>query len=314
MKNAMKELVFGKIEVTYNTDPVPTVANAILVSNVSHGPLVGDAKPRQRAHPNFGADAQVLAQQHRTLSFDFEMAGSGAAGTAPLWGVVMRACSHTETITASTKVEYAPVTPDDTHGESGTFYYFLDGLRHKLTGAKGTITANIQGGDLPTFHAELTGFYSPVTDTPFPTGWASVLSSFVPNIEVNDTNTQFTLFGFATVLEQLQFTQGNTVAFARRANRGGTDITNRASTGSVSVETPKISDIDYVGIASTMPPQLGALQLVLGTVAGNIVQLDAAQTQLMVPTYGKRGDVSLLQIPLGFTRNAGDDEYKWTVK
>ena len=57
----------------------------------------------------FGNSEQLPAGIHSELDFEVELAGSGAAGTAPAWGPLIRACGMSETITAATDVKYAPV-------------------------------------------------------------------------------------------------------------------------------------------------------------------------------------------------------------
>jgi hypothetical protein len=75
-----------------------------------------------------------------------ELAGSGTAGTAPAYGSILKACGFSETIVASTSVTYAPVSSSFS---SVTIYYNVDGVRHKLTGCRGTFTLNGTVGDIP---------------------------------------------------------------------------------------------------------------------------------------------------------------------
>ena len=58
----------------------------------------------------------------------------------------------------------------------------------------------------------------------------------------------------------------------------------------------------------------GALQVVHGTTAGNIVQLDATLAQVLNPTYGESQGIRTLQMGLSIIPTNGDDDFKITVK
>jgi hypothetical protein len=214
-----------------------------------------------------------------------------------------------ETITADTKVDYAPISGGF---ESCTNYHFIDGLKHVSVGTRGTMTGSFQGGELPTLHFDMTGFYAPLADAAFPAGWAAQLGSFVDSVEVNKANTAFSILGFEAVLQQLTFTQGNTVAYRDRPNAASVDITNRASTGQVSFEMTSVADFDVM--QQILSTTTGALTITHGATAGNIVIFNAPAVQLISPTYTKDGDTLLVQANLSFTRTLGDDEWKWTVQ
>jgi hypothetical protein len=127
--------ILAKIEVTYKTDPVPTgAANAMLVSNMSINPLNAQNVDRALIRPWLGASEQLVGVANKDITFDVELAGSGAAGTAPAFGPLLRACALAEAVTASTRVDYTPIS---TAFEGVTIYYYDDGVLHKLLGCRG---------------------------------------------------------------------------------------------------------------------------------------------------------------------------------
>jgi hypothetical protein len=76
-----KRLLLAKTEATYGTDPVPTgAANAILVRNLDITPLQSDIVQRELIRPYLGNYEQLLAQTRVQVTFEVELAGSGAAG------------------------------------------------------------------------------------------------------------------------------------------------------------------------------------------------------------------------------------------
>jgi hypothetical protein len=88
-----KKTLLAKIEGTYNTDPTPTgAANAILAVEVEWDPMLGEDVNRNLELPAFGNQGTVPIDLHGRLSFKVELAASGAAGTAPAWGPLLRAC------------------------------------------------------------------------------------------------------------------------------------------------------------------------------------------------------------------------------
>jgi hypothetical protein len=52
----------------------------------------------------------VSGKRSSKIGFDVELVGSGAAGTAPFWGKLMRACGYSESVIPATSVTYKPTT------------------------------------------------------------------------------------------------------------------------------------------------------------------------------------------------------------
>ena len=58
----------------------------------------------------------------------------------------------------------------------------------------------------------------------------------------------------------------------------------------------------------------GALQMIHGTSAGNIVQIDAPVVQLLSPSYADSNGILMLNMQLALIPDAGDDELTLTVR
>jgi hypothetical protein len=97
-----KTVILAKIEAVYQTDPVPTpVANAILCSNLKITPLRVESEDREHYRAYLGNSEKIPVMEESVTEFDVEIAGAGAAATAPKYGPLLRACAHSETVTAA---------------------------------------------------------------------------------------------------------------------------------------------------------------------------------------------------------------------
>lgn len=300
--------VLAKIESVYGTDPVPTgAANAILVSEATPRPMDMKTVDRALLRPFFGSSEQLPSQIYNGVEFTVELAGSGAAGTAPAYGPLLRACGFSETIDPGVSVIYAPVT---TGFESVTMYINIDGVLHKSLGARGTVALSLRNNDRPTLRFNMTGLYVPVIDAALPTADFSAWQKPLP---VNFTNTPtFTLHGYAGVLEDLQIDLGNQVVY--RALVGGSEqvrITERGVTGSIVMEAEKVADKDWW--ASIRAATTGALALVHGLAAGNIVTIGSPGVQVHTPSYSDSEGIAMLSASLAMPPSAtGNDELTLT--
>ncbi len=297
-----KKILLAKIETTYGVDPTPTgAANAILTKDLTVSLMQGNTVERNVDRAVLGGDVAIHVAPYTTLSFSVELQSSGAAGTAPAWGPLLQACGFSETIVASTTATYAPVS---TGFKSLTLYYHQDGLLHKITGARGTVKFNMTPGGLPMMDFEFTGLRNAPTDTALPT---PTLTGFKTPIGVSKANTPtFTLHGFAATMEKFDFDVANEINYRNVVGDESVQLADRKPTGSVSIEEQAIATKDFHAIieAST----LGALQIIHGTTAGSIIQIDAPKVQLLSPSYSDSNGVLMLDLKLNFTPNAGDDE------
>jgi hypothetical protein len=304
-----KQLLLAKIETSYNVDPTLAAANAMLVTNLAFVPDAGNMIARNRAYPNFGQSQQGRDTSSSTLGFDVDVAGSGAAGTPPLYGALLRACGLTETITAATKVVYTPIS--DTF-ESIQARFNWDKVAQVLGGMRGTVGFKAEAGKEPSWSFAFTGLYNPPSDAAFTNGVATVLNSFVDPVTVNSANSTFSLLGISAVLNSLSITFGNKTVFNDKPGRAGVDLVDRVAIGTAVVEADTVAFADWQSLCRAKT--IGAMHFNQGTVSGNIVTADSAFVQIGAPTYTDvNGDLHY-SIPLYFVKAAGDDCVDFTVK
>jgi hypothetical protein len=301
-----KKVLLAKAESAYGTDSAPDGAsNAMEVRNLEPGLMQGETFNRDLLRDHFGASKLIHKAPYGTLGFDIEIAGSGAAGTAPAYADLLKACGMSETVNAGASVVYAP---DTNASDSVTLHYVVDGEIHKLVGARGSVALDIDA-DPAVYKFSFLGLRVSPSAITHP---AATLTAFQEPVPVNPDNTSFTLHGYSAILESLSLDLGNDVQHRPLVNSDSIIIVGRQSSGSITIEAPAIGAKDYHSIIENHT--LGALQMVHGVTAGNIVQIDAPQVQLSAPSQGDSQNNVTLSMTLGLLPNSGDDELTITVK
>jgi hypothetical protein len=299
-----KRLILAKTESTYGTDSSPAGSDAVLVRSLEVTPLEADVVSRDLIRPYYGNSDQLLANARVRCSFEVELAGSGTAGTAPRYDALLKACGMASTIVASTSVTYAPVSSSFS---SCTIVYNLDGVQHKLTGARGTVSMNCQLGQIPTLQFELTGIYNAPTDTAAPT--VTYSNQATPLIFKEGNTSAFQFFSYSGCLSSVTFNLANEIIYQELV--GCTKqvlLTDRKPAGEVVIEAPTIATKDYFTLA--LGNTTGNLTFLHGTTAGNRVTFTAAQADVTQPTYSEQNGIAMLNLPyVALPTTAGNDEF-----
>jgi hypothetical protein len=298
-----KRLLLIETESSYGTDPTLTGADVVLVRDLSVVPQQSDIVSRDLIRPYLGASEQLLANTRVECTFSVELAGSGAAGTAPQYGKALKACGLSETIVASTSVTYAPVSASF---ESVTIHYNLDGVRHIVTGARGTFTINGSVGEIPTIDFTFTGIYNAPTDSTQPS--VTYANQATPLIFKQGNTTGFQLLSHAGSLSNFSLDLGNEIVY--RELIGATKevlLTNRSASGSATIEAVAISAKDY--FAAALGDSLGNLTFTHGTTAGNKAQVTSTRVDIADVSYGEQDGIAMLEIPYTMVPStSGNDE------
>lgn len=272
-----KSLVLAKSEVTPGTDPTPTAAaNAIQVRNLRITPLKINKASLDVVRPWFGASPEVITGSYSEIEFEVQMAGSGAAGTAPKWGPLHKACAFSETTVASTSVTYALVSASL---GTATIYAYMgtssgaNSAWVKMTMCMGTVDYTLDSEGVPIMKYKFTGLYNPITAQALPTG--ADYSGFIDPVAVNYANTSvMTVGGTAVQMKSLALSIGNSVAYDNRPNVEQIITTDRSMSGTVAFRMPLLSAKDYFSAAR------------------------AGTTQAIVLTHGPAGNRSTLSLPV----------------
>lgn len=304
-----RRTILAKIETTYGTDPTPTgSANAILVRNMSITPLAAETVSRDLIRPYLGNSPELIASKYVTIEFEVEIAGSGTAGTAPKYSPLLRACGLAETVSAGVDVAYSPVS---TGFESVTLYHNVDGVLHKITGARGNVEFTINARAIPVMKFSMTGIYNAPSDAALPT---VDYTGFQSPIAANTSNTTgFSLFSYSGILESLSLNMGNAVTYRSLIGSESVLITDRKVSGTAVFEAPTITAKDF--FAAAIGTTLGNLAITQGTVAGNKFVIDSSYIDLGTPSYSENDGIAMINVPfVAVPSGNGNNEISFTVK
>lgn len=268
--------------------------------------MAGSEESRDLLLPWLGQQGVILTGNHAQLEFSVEVAGAGAAGSAPAWGVLHRGCGMAEVISAGVEVAYAPVSSGF---EALSIYYNLDGVRHILLGARGTLTLEMTPLRIPRWRYRFLGLAGTISDQPLP---AVTLTGFKKPVEVSKANTTAALHGFAGPIEAFSLDLGNQVEPRMLINHESIQLVDRRSAGSLTAEAALLATKDWFAIAAARTRATLAIQH--GTVAGNIVEIEAPAVEVGRPAQGSSQGVANYQLPLMFCPVSGNDEVVITAR
>ena len=302
-----KKFLIAKIESTYGTDPSPVGgSDAVQVTNLEVTPIESD-NVQAATYQGFLGNATrgtLVANKRVSVTFDVELSGSGTAGTAPAFGPLLKSCGLSETIASSTSVTYAPVSSSFS---SATIYCFYDGTRHKITGARGTVSFNLTAGQFAVASFQFIGIYNAPDGTAL--SGAFTVANQAAAIEVNDTNVTTATFHGVTSsrIESFDMALNNELLYKETASSQEVLITNRAPGGTAVIEAPAVGTTDF--FAKAVAVATGSTSLVLGATSGNIVTVNAAQTDITGCSYADTNGVIALSMPyLALPTTAGNNE------
>ena len=297
-----------KPEVTYGTDAIPTgAANWIEARNVSFNPYNAETKDRNIEMPWMGSSGKTVVAQWGQLSFDFLIAGSGTAGTAPKWAPILLGCGFAETISAGVSAAYNLVT---TGQGSLSCYVNIDGVYHQFVGARGELKAKLNAKDVPMFSTVLDCLYVGPVATAMPaitrTGWQI-------DEGVNHTNTTaLTLNGIALAVSTHDWALGNQVSkIDLPGPQREVAITDRKPTMNVEVLAPPLATFDPFALATAGTNVVASITH--GSVAGRQVAL-AYKVVVIGVAYTQIDAEVGYKLALEPTPVAGNDEITVTAQ
>jgi hypothetical protein len=257
--------------------------------------------------------SSVTGLRKGKLTFKAELKGSGTAGTAPKIGKLLRACGMGETVVAVTSVTYAPISvaiPTLTLNlydlpESGNT------LRWQMLGASGTWRFAGKVGEIVLIEFEFMGVFVALTDQS-----ALTLSGIETTSPERLTNISFTMQTFAAKISALAIDMGNEIVPRLDVNKTAGifsyKIKDRRPTLSFDPEKELVATHDFMGklLASTE----GALSVVLGASAGNILTLTAPKAQYQRINDTERDGVGIFAVDCQLNRSSVNDEISlaWT--
>lgn len=306
-----------KTEVTYGVDPTPTgAANALLVSNLSITPFNAQNVDRGVIRPYLGGSEQLTGTRYVQMGFDLELTGAGTVAVAPAWAAALMACGFAETLTATIRADYTPISSAFT---SATIYWYDDGLLHKATGCRGNVMFKLGVGEKPVMSFSFTGLYVAPTAAALPsvtlTAWKT------PQVIV-DSNTGDLTFGgtHATgsapaitggtvqASKGIEIDMGNKVDFDALLGGETVNMTDRAPTAKVTLDLTAADEASYYGLVDANTLQTLGIQH--GTVANQKMLVWMPAVQLTNPNKVDSKGKRLVSFDLRLVPTAGNDDIR----
>jgi hypothetical protein len=312
-----KTAILAKLETTYGVDPIPTgAANALVVSNLSINPLNAEYVARDIIRAYLGASEELPGASYIECGFDVELVGSGTIAVAPAWGPLMRAIGFAEVITATTRVDYVPVSGDF---ESACIYWYDDGVLHKLLGVRGTATLDLGVGNKPVISFKFMGVDGGIVEA---ANVATTLTAWkVPQI-VTDAQSGDLTFGAthspstapAFVTGTSYPSEGLTIDLGIKADfqklLGGESIaiSEREVTGSIRLRLTAAQEVAmHADVKAATKRSIGLMH---GTVANEKVMVFMPAVQMKEPTKEDLNGERMIGYKLRALPLVGNDEIR----
>lgn len=302
-KMVNREIILFKINGgAYGADAAPAASDAVLVENIQWDNRGRRMVDRPAIRSSLGTLKQVYGGSLIGMRFDVEIKGSGAAGTAPEFGQLLRACRKGETIVVSTSVTYKPVSASQ---EEGSLYYYEDGKLWKLLGVRGNVTGNLRTGGVGKLSFDLVGHLTGPTDA------GLVTPSYDSTVPPALINVPFTIDSYAAVIEALSWDLGNVIAMppsiAAADGYGEISITSRDVNGTFDPEAVLVATKDFMGQFKS-GAAMNLTTGVIGATAGNRYQVTMPAISYRDISPGNREGIRTYNNAFGAAEVSGDDE------
>lgn len=299
---AKRKLLIAAIETAYGVDEVPTAAaNSIETMDLVIQPVQGPTENRDIDRDELGRDLTFQTAPMVRITCKVSIAGAGAAGTVPAWGVLARAAGRSETVDPGVDVRYAMISEGF---ESASFWVHQDGHYYRALGARGSMRRRYQHKTLPYFEFDYMAQWLPAEAGAIPN---AVLGAFRKPVPVNFVNTTgFAVHGVSPQMRSLQLDDAQQVEQIDVAGCREMSIEDREPGGQLVIEDTLVSDKDWD--SAIVNSETGTLTLQHGQTAGNIVEEQLARVQLIDTQLGEEQKrqtrtMGLAQLPVD-----GDDE------
>ena len=307
-----KALVLAKIETLIGTDAVPVVGtDAMLCRNVQLRPLVTQTADRALLRGYMGASEQLVVGEYSEIELEIEAAGAGtSAATPPAYRPLMRACGLAGAVNGTTSYDFTPISASF---EAATIYVYMDGVLHRLTGARGTAQLVITAGEIPVYRFRLVGMYNTPTDV---TPGAATFTGFQTPVGIRDSAVPtLTVHGVAKAsapIRSLTVDLGNAVVYRNLIGSTSALITGRETVGSIEMEAVTVATKDWW--TTVRNAVTSSISVAIGSVATNIVEVAAPKVQLTNPQYGESDGIVMLTLDMRFLPSSGGDEVTFRTK
>ncbi|MCG9624640.1 hypothetical protein L1D34_07275 [Vibrio mediterranei] len=290
-----QKLIAFALESTYGVDAISAGSpDYCLGREFSITPLAGESQSLDYDDGQLGNKAQLHTEKFVTIEFTVDMAASKAAGTPAMWMELAKACLRNVASDASSST----CAIDENSDDSMTFYFYMAGALHKLTGARGTLKLSAQAKNFGGITFNFTGLYQPVASASLPN---ATFTDWVKPLKVGVEHSAFTIDGTPLKLISLEYDQANSVEHTEYVGHEEVQITDYAPTSTIVIEAPAQATWD--AFAMSLAEAERTVSFTNGPV-GNQFEWTSSRVQLGRPTYGDQNGTTTLSIPLNVIGNS----------
>jgi hypothetical protein len=314
---SFKKKAFGfKLETVYGTDPGGWGTTDYVRAAEMSFQIERDTEDRNLLEPYFGASESLVAARRARVTIKTEFAGSGAAGTPPAWGRLMRACGFAETVFAGSRVEYTPVTDAP---ESATGHWRADGTRFTSRGMRGTVSLMLEAFKLPYLKFDLTGFDTSALAEAMPAmskaAWIAgevMTDAITADLRVGGTYAAGSVTG-GTVhpMRTLTLNVGNDIQHLKLTSAEAIHMGDRKVTGNVTLAMSAADEITWRSEINANTNR--SIGMRWGSAAGRFCGFFAPNVQRVAPQEVDYQGRSLVQSDLIAIPLTGNDELRLWV-
>lgn len=296
-------MIREKLEATFETDALPTAADAILCSNLTMRPLEGDWQGQDFVTGMEGAQPEDLYNVHCRAEYQVEAIPSGTAGTPPVYARLLKSSGLSEVVATGASVAYSP-TPQGQAYASSTLQMRNGQIMQNVVGCRGSLGFTAEARRRAFFSFTRLGrFGNPVAfvqEAHDYSAWGRSLVCTPENMSA------FTLGGQKVCVRSFSLTDGRQPQVDKYMNCGGSDITRRSFSGRMSIKWPALGTLDI--ITKSKSAEFVLLVFELGKVAGQKIRISGPKVQLkFAGEEDIDGDLGA-SIDLLFLPDQGDDE------
>jgi len=296
-----------EIEDTEGTAEDLVGADVFLAFNPAFEPII-EAHERDPVRSSLSPHGSVFGKRSARMTFDVELVGTAAAGSAIHFADALKACGVGETLVGGTSATYKPASSSI---PSVTLALYMDGKIYKMWGARGTAKLLLEAGKAGIISFEFLGADFSEADGALLSDGVSYNSVKPPTFQ----SASLTVDSYAAIVSRLEIDLGNALSLRQDANTSSGHksavITNRRPTIGFDPENVLVATEDFLGNWRSGTEM--AFTTTIGSVAGNTIAVTAPKVQYQEAKLGDREGVSMVDLLGLCCLNSGDDEWQIAI-
>lgn len=294
-KALMATAVTGTAQTGGSTTTIKLAAGASATDNYYNGMLITIT-----AGTNSGYSGVIIDYVGSTKIATLHKAGGSAFDSTSAYSIAKASV-------------YEPVT---TPSPSATLYYLLDGVRHILLGARGTVSWDLSANGLPVMKMSYTGLDGTISDQAMPAGVFTAFASPSPLLTANVVGylggKEMNGGTLGIQASKLTLDMGNEVSYLQRLGAAGVIFSGRSPKGAVSIEATTQTFKDWFADVKNLTQ--GPCFLRNGNAAGNYTTLFMPKAQLAGGNYSDDTGIVMQDFDLIANPEIGNDEVRVVIQ